>query len=132
MQFNRLLSAAIDAKQNAHAPYSDFRVGAAVLAESGRVYAGCNVENISFGLTLCAERVAIACAVANGEKRFTEIVILTSGSEPASPCGACRQVLAEFCEDLRITSCTTKGKRLEMSLRVLLPRAKAGILDCST
>lgn len=91
-----LLAAAAAAMRHAHAPYSKFRVGAAVRTEDGRLFAGCNVENASYGLTICAERNAVFAAVAAGAKRITAVAITASGPQPPFPCGACRQVLAEF------------------------------------
>jgi len=91
-----LLAAASAAMRNAHAPYSKFRVGAAVRTEDGRIFAGCNVENASYGLTICAERNAVFAAVAAGAKRITAVAITASGPQSPFPCGACRQVLAEF------------------------------------
>jgi cytidine deaminase len=95
-----LIEAAIAARANAYAPYSKFHVGAAILTSSGRIFAGCNVENASYGLTICAERVAVGNAVAAGEKTFAAIAIATVGGH--YPCGACRQVLAEFAPELSV------------------------------
>ncbi|HVT09598.1 MAG TPA: cytidine deaminase [Polyangia bacterium] len=91
-----LIAAARAVRQSAHAPYSKFRVGAAVADESGRIHVGCNVENASYGLTICAERNAIAAAVAAGARRVVAAAVASGSRPPASPCGACRQVLAEF------------------------------------
>ncbi len=92
-----LLAAADQARQQAHAPYSHYRVGAAVLAPDGSITTGCNVENASYGLTICAERVAIASAVAEGKTQFTALAIVAGEGATPFPCGACRQVLSEFC-----------------------------------
>jgi cytidine deaminase len=97
---DRLLAAARLARSRAYAPFSRYRVGSALLTRSGKIFAGCNVENSSFGATLCAERNAVAAMVAAGEKDPIVCVVVTSGPKPASPCGICRQVLAEFAHDL--------------------------------
>ena len=114
-----LLDAAIEARRHAYAPYSHFPVGAALRTASGRIYAGCNVENASYGLTVCAERVAIWKAVSEGATEFVALAVVTeSGS---SPCGACRQVLSEFSADLPILIADTGGHVFMTSLGVLLP-----------
>jgi cytidine deaminase len=95
-----LLRQAAAAREQAYAPYSDFAVGAALLGESGRFYTGCNIENVSFGLTVCAERVALFKAVSEGERHFRAVAVVTSTG--VTPCGACRQVLSEFCPDLEV------------------------------
>lgn len=92
-----LLGRATEVMRFAHAPYSDFKVGAALLAGDGTVYTGCNVENASYGLTICAERAAVSSAVAAGQRKFTAMAIVSDGDAAPYPCGACRQVLAEFC-----------------------------------
>lgn len=124
-----LFELACEARNRAHSPYSRFPVGAALLGDNGQVYAGCNVENLSFGLTMCAERVALGTAVAAGCKGFVRILVVADTVEPISPCGACRQVLAEFNPDLVIRSITLAGRFEDFSLAALLPRPRTGILD---
>ncbi len=116
-----LLAAARNARRHAHAPYSGYRVGAAVRAASGNVYAGCNVENASYGATICAERVAVAAMVAAGEKRLTAVAVVTAGKTPGMPCGICRQVLAEFGQRVVVVVATAR-RTSRTSLRALLPR----------
>lgn len=123
--WERLTAAAQEASERAYAPYSRLRVGAA-LAASGRpgtVFVGCNVENSSFGLTICAERAALFHAVGQGEREFEALVIYTPDAGPLSPCGACRQVLAEFGPELPILSVGRGGLRREFLLKDLLPEA---------
>ena len=124
---DELVAAAWDARANAYAPYSNFQVGAALLAGDGRVFPGCNVENISYGLTNCAERVAIGAAVAAGVRSFEKVVVVADTAQPISPCGACRQVLAEF--GVKTVILANRTERLVFSLEELLPRASTGILD---
>jgi cytidine deaminase len=129
MENSRLVEAAALARANAHAPYSNFAVGAALECEDGTVFTGCNVENLSFGLTMCAERVAIGAAVAAGQRAFRRIAVVAATDVPISPCGACRQVMAEFHPALKILSATLDGKTEELALAQLLPRASTGILN---
>ncbi len=113
---------AFAAMENAYAPYSGFRVGAALAAEDGTIFSGCNVENSAYPSGLCAERAAVAAAVTAGVRSFRLIVVATEADEPTPPCGMCRQVLVEFAPDLRIVSCTRGGGRTEWKLSDLLPR----------
>ena len=124
----RLISTATAARLQAYAPYSNFQVGAALLAKDGRIFTGCNVENLSYGLTICAERNAIFAAVAAGVREFDAIAIVADTREPVSPCGACRQVMAEF-GDFKIIAATLDGRVFESTVSALLPRGKTGILD---
>jgi cytidine deaminase len=121
-QLHDLVAAAAAARRRAHAPYSNFAVGAALLDSSGRVHVGCNVENASYGLTICAERNAVAAAVAAGASRFVAIAVVTDATPPASPCGACRQVLAEF-GDMSVVLANPEGEQLRTSVSDLLPHA---------
>ena len=116
-----LLERARDVRERAYAPYSGFRVGAAVEAEDGSLHVGCNVECASYPLTVCAERSAIAAAVAAGRRRFRAIAISSSGTDPVPPCGGCRQALAEFGLELRVYSEGADGGRREWTLAQLLP-----------
>lgn len=126
---DNLIAVATAAKAAAYAPYSKFAVGAALLTKSGRIFSGCNVENLSLGLTICAERAAVAAAVVAGDKEFVMISVVTDSKKPAVPCGACRQVLAEFNPTMRIFAATTKGEVEEFELAELLPRPAQGILE---
>ena len=116
-----LLAAARRARRAAYAPYSRYKVGAAALMASGRVYTGCNVENASYGLTCCAERTAIFRAVADGEKRLVAIAIALDAPSYGAPCGACRQVIREFGPDARVVMGTTRGPGKTVRLSELLP-----------
>ncbi len=118
-----LVDLAREARQHAYAPYSKYQVGAALLAKSGKIYTGCNVENASYGATICAERTAMVKAVAAGEREFTAIAIVTDGSKLAAPCGICRQFLAEFGLELQIILANLKGEIKQSSLADYLPAA---------
>ena len=119
-----MLELARQALANAYAPYSRFRVGACVRADSDRLYAGCNVENAAYPITQCAEATAIGALVAAGDRRIVEVLILTEGKEPCAPCGRCRQQLAEFARpDTRIHLCGPEGLRATTTLGELLPLA---------
>jgi cytidine deaminase len=118
-----LIKAARDVREKASAPYSDFKVGAAVRAKDGKIYTGCNVESASYGLTVCAERVAIWKAVSEGEKEFTHIAVVADTPELTPPCGACRQIIWEFCGDIPITFANLNDKNETLQMKELLPRA---------
>lgn len=118
-----LVNVALAARENAHAPFSKFRVGAALEDDSGRVHTGCNIENATYGLTLCAERVAVFKAVSEGVRRFRRIAIAADTETLTPPCGACRQILWEFCGDIEILLANPRGKSESLRLNELLPRA---------
>ena len=128
-QFADLIRAASAVRKQAYVPYSGFAVGAAVQCKSGAVFVGSNIENISYGLTICAERIAVASAVAVGQREFVAIAVVADTSEPIVPCGACRQFLAEFSPDLIIVSATVRGGQKIENLSHLLPDPNRGILE---
>ncbi len=117
-----LMEAALKARENAHAPFSGFRVGAALEDGQGRVYTGCNVENATLGLTVCAERVAVFKAVSEGARRFTRIAVVADSAALTPPCGACRQILWELCGDIEIILGNLAGQTERLRLRDLFPR----------
>jgi len=118
----QLIDEAIAASKQAHVPYSHFHVGAALLTTDGKVYRGCNIENASYGLTNCAERTAIFKAVSEGDKQFSAIAVVGDTDGPISPCGACRQVLAEFCDDhTQIILANVKGDFVITNINEILP-----------
>ena len=116
----KLYKAAVEARENSYSPYSHFAVGAAVRTAAGKIYKGCNIENGSYGLTVCAERNAIFAAVGAGERELTELCVVADTSGPVSPCGACRQVMSQF-KISRIILTNLKGDVKEMSLEEILP-----------
>lgn len=118
-----IIAAASEARERAYAPYSDFKVGAAVEAESGTIYIGCNVESASYGLTVCAERVAIWKGISCGEKRFNRIAVVVDTDELTPPCGVCRQIIWEFCGDVPVILANLSGKTETIQMSDLLPRA---------
>ena len=118
-----LREAALAAMEHAYAPYSKFRVGAALRTIDGRLVTGCNIENSVFGLAICAETLAVASAVSQGLTQFDEIAIATEDSEPTPPCGTCRQVLSEFAPNITVSSYTRDGKEATWTLEELLPNA---------
>ena len=116
-----LVEAARAARLHAHAPFSHFQVGAALEAEDGNIITGCNVENATYGLTICAERVALVKAISEGERKFTRIAIVADTENPTPPCGACRQILWEFGGDLEIILANLEGVKGIYRLAALLP-----------
>jgi cytidine deaminase len=117
-----LTESAIAARHHAHAPYSHFHVGAALEAIDGRVFTGCNVENATYGLSVCAERVAIFKAISEGVRKFQRIAVSADTDVLTPPCGACRQILWEFCGDIEVTLTNLKGKTETLRLKDLFPR----------
>jgi cytidine deaminase len=125
----KLITAAMEVRRHAYAPYSNFAVGAALLTKTGKIFTGCNVENLSFRLTVCAEEAAVAAAVAGGEKEFVAVAVVADSKEPAMPCGGCRQILAEFNPTMEVITSTVDGLEEKFRLNDLLPRSKRGILE---
>jgi cytidine deaminase len=118
---DQLVSAAREARERALAPFSGFKVGAALLASGGRVYSGCNVENASYGLTVCAERVALLKALSEGERSFEMIAVVADTADPTPPCGPCRQLLWEYCGDIPVVLANLQKITGEHQMRDLLP-----------
>ncbi len=129
MNDDQLIQAAAKAREKSYSPYSKFAVGAAILTASGKVFTGCNVENRSFRLTICAEQSAVAAAVSAGEKDFVKIAVVTGLARPAMPCGACRQTLGEFSSDVEVITANTDGIRETTTLAELLPHPFEGMED---
>lgn len=121
-----LINAASRARENAYTPYSNFRVGAAIRAKSGRIFTGCNIENSTFGLTLCAERVAVFKALSEGERDFDAVAVVADTERLTPPCGACRQILWEFCRDADVILANLSGQIATRRISGLLPEAFDG------
>ena|SRR5215469_3921904 len=119
---NKLTDAALAARDNAFAPFSKFRVGAALQDEKGKIFTGCNVENATYALSVCAERVAVLKAVSEGARKFTAIAVAADTDELTPPCGACRQILWEFCGDIEVTLLNPRGKTETFRMKDLFPR----------
>ncbi len=117
-----LVKAALDAREHAHAVFSDFKVGAALEDLSGAVHAGCNIENATYGLTMCAERVAVFKAMSEGARRFRRIVVAADTDVLTPPCGSCRQILWEFCGDIEVVLVNLQGKTESFRMKELFPR----------
>ena len=121
-EHDALIAAAIKVRENAHAKFSNFKVGAALHTPSGKIFPGCNIENATYGLTLCAERVAIFKAISEGERGFDAISVVTDTDTLTPPCGACRQLIWEFCGDVPVILANLKGKTEIVQMRDLFPR----------
>ena len=121
--YEKLIKVAEKARKRAYTPYSKFKVGAAILSSDGKIFTGCNIENASFGLTVCAERVAILKAISEGSSKFEAIAIVGDTNRPCSPCGACRQVISEFGKDIKIIMSNLKGDIKIKKIDELLPEA---------
>lgn len=119
----RLIKAAQDVRENAFAPYSNFRVGAALETIEGEIYTGCNIENATFGLTLCAERLAIFKAMSEGQREFRHLAVIADTKDLTPPCGACRQIIWEFCGDITLTLANLRGQTRQFSMSGLFPHA---------
>jgi cytidine deaminase len=122
-EYEKLIKEAEKARKKAYTPYSKFKVGAAVLCDDGKIFSGCNIENASFGLTVCAERVAIFKAVSEGSTKFKAIAVIGNTNKFCSPCGACRQVISEFGEDIPLIMTNLKGDVRVKKIKELLPQA---------
>ena len=120
-EFDALVAAARRARESAVAPYSNFKVGAALLAADGSIHTGCNIENASYGLTMCAERVAIFKALSEGARRFTAMAIVANTAQPTPPCGACRQLIWEHCGDIPVILANLDGPIIRHAMSDLLP-----------
>ena len=120
-EYDALIAAAKHSREHAHAKFSNFKVGAALRAVSGRIYGGCNVENATYGLTICAERVAIFKAISEGERTFDAIAVVTDTAMLTPPCGACRQIIWEFCGDVPVVMASVKGKVETVRMSQLFP-----------
>ena len=123
MTADQLVEAALQARLKAFAPYSNYKVGAALLTGSGKIYTGCTVENATYGLSVCAERVALLKAISEGERHFTRIAVSSESDPPATPCGSCRQLLWEFAGDIEVILVNPQGHRATHQLKSLFPEA---------
>lgn len=121
-EYDPLIAAAKRARENAHANFSNFKVGAGLRTPSGKIYGGCNVENATYGLTVCAERVAIFKAISEGERKFDAIAVVADTETLTPPCGACRQLIWEFCGDVPVILSNLKGKTETIPMRALFPK----------
>src|SRR6202163_3703380 len=121
-EHDALIAAAINVRENAHAQFSNFKVGAALHTPSGKIFSGCNIENATYGLTVCAERVAIFKAISEGERKFDAIAVVTDTDTLTPPCGACRQIIWEFCGDVPVVMSNLQGKTDVVRMSELFPK----------
>lgn len=121
MRIGDLIKKALQVREQAHAPFSGFKVGAALLSTEGDVYTGCNIENSTYGLTVCAERVAIFKAISEGKRWFKSMVVAADSQQLTPPCGACRQIIWEFCGNIEVTLVNLKGEKRKYKMLDLLP-----------
>lgn len=121
-EYDTLIAAATRGRENAHARFSNFKVGAALHTPAGKIYSGCNVENATYGLTVCAERVAIFKAISEGERKFDSIAVVTDTDALTPPCGACRQLIWEFCGDVPVVLANLKGRKEVIRMSELFPK----------
>ncbi|MBV9301021.1 MAG: cytidine deaminase [Acidobacteriaceae bacterium] len=119
---DNLIQAALEVRKLAHAPFSRFKVGAAIEDEKGRVFTGCNVENATYGLTICAERVAVFKAISEGAAKLKRVAVVADTDDPTPPCGACRQILWEFCGDAELIMANLAGKQETTTIKQIFPR----------
>lgn len=119
----KLIESAINVRENAHAPFSNFKVGASLLTETGEIFTGCNIENATYGLTICAERTAIFKAISEGKKKFKKIAVVADTETLTPPCGACRQIIWEFCGDIEVILANLRGTTKTFQMRELFPNA---------
>jgi len=121
-EYDALIAAAAKVRENAHAKFSNFKVGAALRTPSGKIYSGCNIENATYGLTVCAERTAIFKAISEGERKFDAIAVVTDTDTLTPPCGACRQIIWEFCGDVPVILANLRGKTETFLMSQLFPK----------
>lgn len=119
----KLIEIAKQAREKASAPFSNFKVGAVLVGKTGEIFTGCNIENASYGLTMCAERVAIFKAISEGAREFQKIIVVANTDELTPPCGACRQIIWEFCGDIEVVLANLQGKTETFQMKELFPRA---------
>jgi cytidine deaminase len=123
MTDRELINLAFEASENAYAPYSGYKVGAALVCEDGSIYLGCNMENAAYGSSICAERIAIGKAISEGKRNFIRMAVAARGEDYAMPCGSCRQVINEFSQEMEVLAARADGRYVSYKLNELLPKA---------